>query len=248
MIYGIGSLTTSLSPNLTVLLIGWSLVEGIGAALVMPAIVSLAAGTYEGPQRAMAFGVIGGVAGAAIAVGPLIGGWVTTELSWRYVFAAATAIVAVILLVRRRTWAHRLRDPHEQRVGAHRAARRVDHRRHGDHAAGILGRALPHPRRPWVPGRVQTHGRIVASGAGRTRSWTRRLLTIPPLRAGLTTLLTQQLVLLGPFFVLPVYLQTVLGLNAFETGKHLFPMSVTMFVAALAGPRLAAGLAPGRVA
>src|SRR3954452_17214597 len=101
-IYGIGSLTTALSPNLTILLIGWSGVEGIGAALVIPAIVSIIAATYTGHQRAVAFGVIGGVAGAAIAAGPLIGGWCTTELSWRYVFAAETAIVMVVLLVRRR--------------------------------------------------------------------------------------------------------------------------------------------------
>jgi hypothetical protein len=76
----------------------------------------------------------------------------------------------------------------------------------------------------------------------------RKLLRIPPLRAGLTTLMMQQLILLGTFFVMPVYLQTVLGLDAFETGKRLFPMSVTMFAAAMLGPRLAAGIAPKRVA
>src|SRR3954464_13492888 len=101
-IYGVGSLTTSVSPNLTVLLVGWSFVEGMGAALVLPAIVSLIAATYEGKQRALAFGVIGGVAGAAIAAGPLIGGWVTTTFSWRYVFAAETVIVIAILVVHRR--------------------------------------------------------------------------------------------------------------------------------------------------
>src|SRR5215213_8003186 len=100
-VYGLGSLTTSLSPNLTVLLIGWSLVEGLGAALVIPAIVSLIASTYSGPRRALAFGVIGGVAGAAIAAGPLIGGWMTTELSWRYVFAGEVVIVICVLLLRR---------------------------------------------------------------------------------------------------------------------------------------------------
>ena len=63
---------------LAVLLVGWSLVEGIGAALVMPAIVSLIAHTYSGERRALAFGIVGGVAGAAVAAGPLIGGWVTT--------------------------------------------------------------------------------------------------------------------------------------------------------------------------
>src|SRR5215218_7886602 len=100
-VYGLGSLTTALSPNLTVLLLGWSLVEGLGAALVMPAIVSLIAHTYSGKQRALAFGIVGGVAGAAVAAGPLIGGWVTTEFSWRYVFAAESVVVAVILLLRR---------------------------------------------------------------------------------------------------------------------------------------------------
>ena len=84
------------------LLFGWSLIEGIGAALVMPAIVSLIAGTYSGKQRALAFGIVGGVAGAAIAAGPLIGGWVTTELSWRYVFAGEVVIVIGILLLRGR--------------------------------------------------------------------------------------------------------------------------------------------------
>jgi predicted MFS family arabinose efflux permease len=76
----------------------------------------------------------------------------------------------------------------------------------------------------------------------------RSLLRIEQLRAGLTTLMMQQLILLGTFFVLPVYLQVVLGLDAFEMGKRLFPMSVTMFIAALVGPRFAARFDPKRVA
>jgi Na+/melibiose symporter-like transporter len=76
----------------------------------------------------------------------------------------------------------------------------------------------------------------------------RSLLKIKQLRAGLSTLAMQQLILLGTFFVLPVYLQVVLGLDAFESGKRLFPMSVSMFIAAMLGPRLAAGFAPKRVA
>jgi hypothetical protein len=83
---------------------------------------------------------------------------------------------------------------------------------------------------------------------GRDTLLDRSLLKIEQLRAGLTTLMMQQLILLGTFFVLPVYLQVILGLDAFETGKRLFPMSVTMFIAALAGPKLAAGFAPKRVA
>jgi MFS family permease len=90
-VYGLGSFITAISPNLGVLLIGWSLIEGLGAVLVMPAIVSMVAATYSGPQRALAFGIIGGVAGAAVAVGPLIGGWVTSEFSWRSCCSAATS-------------------------------------------------------------------------------------------------------------------------------------------------------------
>ena len=99
-IYGVGSLTTALSPNLAVLLVGWSGVEGFGAVLVVPAIAALTAATYEGRDRALAYALLGGIAAVAIAAGPLIGGWVTTEFSWRYVFAAETVVVIGILLLR----------------------------------------------------------------------------------------------------------------------------------------------------
>jgi MFS family permease len=270
-VYGLGSLTTALSPNLAVLLVGWSLIEGLGAALVLPAIVSLVAGTYSGKQRALAFGIVGGVAGAAIAAGPLIGGWVTTEFSWRYVFAAETVIVAVILLLRRRLKRFPPAEPRPQLdlVGV------------GLSAFG-LGLAVYGVLKSSQWGLIEPRGALTIGGTeitpfgfsavpffilaglgllacfaiweerrerlGRDVLLDRSLLRIPPLRAGLTTLLMQQLLLLGTFFVLPVYLQVVLGLDAFETGKRLFPMSVTMFAAALLGPRLAAGFAPKRVA
>jgi EmrB/QacA subfamily drug resistance transporter len=270
-IYGLGSLTTALSPNLTVLLLGWSLVEGLGAALVLPAIVSLIAATYSGSQRALAFGIVGGVAGAAIAAGPLIGGWVTTELSWRYVFAGETVIVAVILLQRRRL----VRSPAIERppkldvVGVALSAIGL-----GLLVFGILKSSewgLIEPRGALtIDGReitpfgfsivpfflVAGFGFLAAfvvweerrEREGRDTLLDRSLLRIRQLRAGLTTLLMQQLILLGTFFVLPVYLQVLLGLDAFETGKRLFPMSVTMFAAAMLGPKLAAGVAPKRVA
>jgi EmrB/QacA subfamily drug resistance transporter len=270
-IYGVGSLTTAVSPSLGVLLVGWSGVEGIGAALVMPAIVSLIAVTYSGKQRALAFGIVGGVAGAAIAAGPLIGGWVTTELSWRYVFAGETVVVMAILLLRRR-----LPTPP-----------RVQHRPQLD-VVGVVISALGLglvvfgilKSSQW--GLIEPRGALTIGGEeitpfgfsvvpflilaglgclggfvlweerrerqGRDTLLDRSLLRIRQLRAGLTTLLMQQLILLGTFFVLPVYLQVILGLDAFETGKRLFPMSVAMFIAAMVGPRLAAGFAPKRVA
>jgi MFS family permease len=269
-IYGIGSLTTALSPSLPVLLIGWSLIEGIGAALVMPAIVSLAAATYSGRQRAMAFGIIGGIAGAAIATGPLIGGWVTTEFTWRYVFAAEVVIVAAVLALRHKL--PRSVSEHAPRLDV--VGVLISSAGLGLLVFGILKSSewgLIEPRGALTIGgqEITPFGFsavpfIMLAGAaclagfvlweerqerrGHDTLLDRSLLRLPRLRAGLSTLAMQQLVLLGTFFALPVYLQVVLGLDAFETGKKLFPMSVTMFAAALLGPRLAAGFAPKRVA
>jgi len=269
-VYGIGSLTTALSPNLYVLLFGWSLVEGLGAVMVIPAIAALIAANYEGKQRALAYGVIGGVAGAAIAAGPLIGGWVTTEFSWRWVFAGETVVVVFILLFRRRMVPA---PPAEHRpkldlVGATLSALGLGLVVFAILKASTWGWIAP-KNPPSIGGQELTPFGLspvlflIAIGIGflMVFAWWeerreqrgedtllhRALLKIEPLKAGLSTLATMQLVLLGTFFVLPVYLQVVLGLDAFETGKRLFPMSISMLIAALAGPRMAARQSPKRV-
>ena len=91
-IYASGSALTAASWSVPSLMLGWSILEGIGAALVLPALVALVAGNYKGSDRAIAYGVLGGVAGAGIAVGPILGGWVTTELSWRVVFVGEVVV------------------------------------------------------------------------------------------------------------------------------------------------------------
>ena len=266
-VYGVGSLTTALSPNLYVLLFGWSLVEGLGAVLVIPAIAALTAANYEGKERAFAYGIIGGVAGAAIAVGPVIGGWVTTYYSWRLVFVAEVVIVLGILLVRKRMQPASRPDnpPRLDFVGAALSAAGL-----GLIVFGILQSSKWGWLQPVDAPSIRGH-EITPLGfsvvpfmivGGVFLLWffsmweerrerrsqdtllDRALLRIESLRAGLATLMSQQLVLMGTFFVLPVYLQVVLGLDAFETGKRLLPMSVTMLIAALAGPKLAGRLAP----
>src|SRR3954447_20045530 len=92
-VYGLGSLITAVSPNVNVLLIGWSGIEGLGAVLVIPAIAALTAANYTGKERALAYAMLGGIAGAGAAAGPLIGGFVTTTMSWRVVFAAEAVTV-----------------------------------------------------------------------------------------------------------------------------------------------------------
>jgi len=260
-VYGLGSLTTALSPNLYVLLFGWSLIEGLGAVLVIPAIAALVAANYEGKDRAFAYGIIGGVAGAAIAVGPVIGGWVTTYYSWRYVFVGEVVIVIAVLLVRKRMQAAP-RPEHPPKldvVGAALSAAGL-----GLVVLGILQSSkwgwLTPIDAPTINGKKITPlgfslvPFLIVGGffvlwffsmweqrqvrLGRDTLLERALLSIKTLRAGLATLMSQQLVLMGTFFVLPVYLQVVLGLDAFETGKRLLPMSITMLAAALAGPKL----------
>ena len=81
IIYACGSALTAASQTVAVLALGWSVLEGIGAALVLPALAALIAGNFEGERRKAAYAVIGGVAGAGIAVGPIVGGWATTELT-----------------------------------------------------------------------------------------------------------------------------------------------------------------------
>ena len=99
IIYACGSALTAASQSVAVLALGWSLLEGIGAALVLPALAALIAGNFEGSRRKVAYAIIGGVAGAGIAVGPILGGWATTEVTWRIVFVGEVIIVAFILVM-----------------------------------------------------------------------------------------------------------------------------------------------------
>ena len=269
-VYGLGSLITALSPNLAVLLIGWSGIEGLGAVLVIPAIAALTAANYEGKERAFAYSMIGGAAGAAIAAGPLIGGYVTTTWSWRYVFVGEVVVVIVVLAVHR-MMKRAPKPEHPPTLDYGGAA--LSAVAFGLIVFGILKSSTWGWIRPVAAPTINGHkitplgfsvvpflimGGLVVLGCffaweerrerlGRSTLLNRALLKIETLRGGLTSLAAQQLIVMGTFFVLPVYLQVVLGFDAFETGKRLFPMSVSMLAAALAGPKVAARRGPRTV-
>ncbi len=270
-IYGLGSLTTALSPNLSVLLVGWSGIEGFGAVLVIPAIAALTAASYKGRERAMAYALLGGVSAIAVAAGPLIGGWVTTEFSWRYVFAGETVVVIVILLLRNqipRALAA-ARRPHLDGVGVLLSASGLGLIVFAILRSSVWGFVKPR-NPPTINGNEVTPlgfsptPFLVLAGFGLLWgfvTWERRrarlgqdqlldttMLRVKQLRSGLASMLGMQLVLMGTFFVLPVYLQIVLGLDAFETGKRLLPMSLSMLAFALLGPRIASRRSPRTVA
>lgn len=97
-VYGVGTVTAALSPNTAVLLTGWSLIEGLAAAAMLPATMALLASSYpDTKNRATAFAIYGGIAAAGAAMGPMLGGFIISELSWRWVFAGELILVVVNL-------------------------------------------------------------------------------------------------------------------------------------------------------
>ncbi|MBP7972193.1 MAG: MFS transporter [Candidatus Nanopelagicales bacterium] len=255
VIYGCGSLITALAPTVGVLAIGWSLLEGIGAALVLPALAALIAGNFEGRERNVAYAIIGGVAGAGIAVGPIVGGWATTELTWRVVFIGEVVLVLFILLMTRLVKDSELggKKPGLDVVGAILSASGL-----GIVVLGILqsstwGWVKP-KNSPVEPFGFALTPFVIAAGAVLLWAFVRwqhrreaagldplvhlKLLKIPPLRSGLMGLFTQNLILMGVFFSVPLYLQLVLGMDALETGIKMLPVSVTMFLASAIGSRM----------
>lgn len=264
LIYAAGSALTAASNEVWQLLLGWSILEGIGAALVLPALVALIAGSYQGPDRAVAYGVIGGVAGAGIAVGPILGGWVTTNLTWRYVFVGevVVALVVVALVGWIVDTPRPDRVPKVDWVGAGLSAVGLGLFVFGLLQASEWGwvRDVDSPVAPFglaLTPFVVGAGLLVLAWFAR---WSERrmrlgldplfrlgLLKIKPLRAGLQMFLAQNLILMGVFFAIPLYLQVVQGLDALETGLKMLPVSVTMFIMSFVGARMSQIWTPQRI-
>jgi MFS family permease len=102
VIFGIGTTTASFSQSLAMLIIGWSIIEGIGSALMMPNVQTLLRAEYDGAERARAYGAVSAVAAVGAAVGPIVGGFLTTYASWRWAFRLEVIIVIAVLAMRGR--------------------------------------------------------------------------------------------------------------------------------------------------
>lgn len=101
VIFGIGTLIAALSINSTMLLLGWSILEGIGAALMMVSASSIVVGSYSGERRAYALGLLSSMSAGAAVLGPFVGGFLTTYFTWRYAFGLEFIIILIILLFSR---------------------------------------------------------------------------------------------------------------------------------------------------
>jgi MFS family permease len=263
VIYGAGSLTTALAPNLGVLILGWSVLEGLGAALIMPAIVALVATNFEPAGRPRAYGLVASAGAIAVAAGPLIGGAVTTYWTWRLVFAGEVVVVLVILLLARRIkdTAPGGRKPFDL-MGAVLAAIGLGLVVFGVLRSSEWGWIQAKPGAPAVGGISATLWLVLVgllvvraffwwevrrTARGREPLVDVTLLRNAQLTGGLVMFLFQFLLQAGLFFTIPLYLSVALGLSAFETGVRLLPLSVALLAAAVAVPKLWPKASPRRV-
>jgi MFS family permease len=264
VIYGAGSLTTSVSQTLGVLIFSWSFLEGVGAALILPAIVALVAGNFAPGGRPRAYGLIAAAGAIAVAVGPLIGGLATTYASWRLVFAGEVLLViAILLLARRLQDAPVEQRPHLDLVGSVLSALGLGLAVFGVLRSSLWGWILPKPGGPSILGFSPT---IVLIFAGLLVMWAfieweRRierhggepLVRISMfendrrLNGGPIMFFFQFLLQAGLFFTIPLYLSVALGLSAIDTGLKIMPLSVTLLLAAVGIPRFLPNASPRRV-
>jgi MFS family permease len=242
-VYGTGAVIAALAPGLGVLILGYSAFEGVGSALMIPPVYILATMAFgDVPSRARAFGVISGAGGIGAAAGPLIGGLITTTVSWRASFLLQAAIVAVIIVL-----ARQITDPVAP-----------DPTRSFDIAGAILSAAGMFFV---VIGVLQAGSNglllavFLAAGAGfvlwffvHVRSWERAgkepLLSTGLFRnrtsnLGLVTQSVQWMVLMGITFTVSVFLQTVRGFSAIKTGVIFTAATIGILASSLAAARLA---------
>lgn len=243
LLYGVGALLSAAAPGLGVLIIGNSILEGVGTALLIPPVYILTTLHFSDlTSRARAFGVISGMGGIGAAAGPLIGGVITTGISWRAAFVFQAAIVAAIILLSRR-----IEDPLP-----------ADPTRPFDAFGAVLSAAGMFLV---VLGILQadTNGvlmaALVAGGVGfllwfflytrgRQRAGKEPLLSLALFKnrtsnLALVTQNLQWLLLMGVSFVVAVFLQTVRGYNAIETGVIFTAATVGVLLSSLAAERLA---------
>jgi MFS family permease len=260
VIYGCGSFTTSIAPSLPVLLFGWSFLEGVGAALILPAIVALVAGNFPIERRPAAYGLVAAAGAIAVAVGPLIGGFFTTYFSWRWVFAGEVVIVLIILVLTRR-----IADaPSEERprldiVGTLLSAVGLGLLVFGVLRTSEWGWIHPKADAPSWAGLSPTVWLILGgifviwlfsrwevrrASRGEEPLVRPGFLRNRQLSGGLLMFFFQYLAQAGLFFVVPLFLSVCLGLSALATGARLLPLSITLLVAAIGIPRFFPEVSP----
>ena len=238
--YAVGASAMTLAQGLTAIIIFWAVIGGLGASLLLPAMQSLIHGNFHGPAQKKVYALVGAAAAIAAAVGPLLGGFITTFLSWRVGFLLEVVVIAVVLSGIKLVHDVPYTGPREvDVVGAVLSVLGM-----GGIVLGILvwqegGEAV---------GALIAGGAVAMAGFGywlvRRKRQRKATLIDPDLfrskvfRLGITEQMLQQIALGGTMIALPIYLQMVLEYNALQAGLSLAPLSLTMFgIALLAGKK-----------
>jgi MFS family permease len=238
--YAAGALAMTVAQSLTAIIVFWAIIGGLGASLLLPAMQSLIHGNFTGAAQKKTYALVGAAAAIAAAVGPLLGGFVTTYLSWRVGFGLEVVVIAVVL-----SQVRLVKDvPYtgERRVDVVGAVLSVlgmggvvlgilVWQEGGDYVVLLiaLGALALWTLARWLV-RRHREGRVVLIDP--------ELFRLPRFRVGITGQLLQNVTLGGAMIALPIFLQVKLGYDALQTGLSLAPLSLTMFaVAILAGRR-----------
>jgi len=270
VLFAIGSMIASISQNVETMILGESIIEGVGAALMMPATASLLVSNYKGRDRAIAFGIWGGVAGAATAVGPLLGGWLTTFYSWRWGFRINVFVAAVLILGSRLIIECRDKNekPQLDLLGVLLSSTGLFALVFGIIESSTYGWWKAKEAFVFMEKSYEFSGYSIAPIAitvgvvllnlfaiwearqerlGNTPLVSPRLFRNRQFSSGMITTGLMALGQAGLIFSIPVFMQAVRGASAFQTGLALLPMSVMALITAPIGGALSHRIAPKRL-
>lgn len=271
VIFGAGSLLTAFSPNIAVVFLGWSILEGLGATLVMPSTQTLVTSNYTGADRAFVYGILGGIAASGIAFGPIIGGWLTTAYTWRLAFAGEVVVVLLVLWTSRYILDAPLEPGEKPRmdiVGSIISALGIGLFVFGILLAGTYG--WWKARHSFFIGGIEISlfglsptPLFIAGGIAMLlvfALWERHIVALggTPLvrldllkdrriKSGLFVQMVQNTLFGGFLFSMALFFQIVLGLNAMQTGFVYLPLSIPLLISSLTASRLSVFIPPRRI-
>src|SRR3954471_19926987 len=247
--YAVGALSMTVARSLTPVIIFWAIIGGIGASLLLPSMQALIHGNFQGATQKQVYALVGAASAIAAAVGPLLGGFLTTFLSWRIGFLLEAVVIAIVLF--------NMKLVHDVPYTGSREVDAVGAVLSAVGMGGVIIGILV-----WQEGGEYV-GVLIALGLvalGSLARWLVRrkrngkptlldpdLFKADMFRLGIGSQMCQNIALGGMMIALPIFLQMVLEYNALETGLTIAPLSLTMFGFALLGGRTAGKYRPARV-
>jgi len=263
ILFGIGTFTASISTSLAMLIVGWSVIEGLGSALMMPNIQTILRDTYKDKELPMSYGLIGAVGAVGAALGPIVGGILTTYFTWRYAFLMEVAIVVAILLFSgliKKDILPKIKPSFDFKgaflsvlglssivfsillISTYGIWTAKQPFMIGDYTFAPFGLSI-------VPF-MMFFGLMVIWGFLRYEAKLEAnkesgllkpsILKIGDFKSGILVRFIQMMITAGALYVFPLYMQISMGLNAIDTGLKLMPFSLSLLVAAIVGSKLSA--------